>query len=142
MIDVGRTEFPDFDMLDAMIASALKRLLDTHIHFRRRVSVDEQRAQKYDRFSRRRQMVPMIFLHFHATGAHEAVSGLSDLFGKPLQNDDVQDFDVRWDQAPLSASEIPTDVILEGLCKSKLQWLGFCTIKKPFEIMDRQVNYD
>ena len=38
-----------------------------------------------------------------------------------MQNDDVQDFDVRWDQALVSASEIPTDVILEGLCKFKLQ---------------------
>ena len=34
-----------------------------------------------------------------------------------LQNDDVQDFHVGWDQALLSASEIPTDVILDGLCK-------------------------
>ena len=32
-------------MLDAMIAFALKRLLDKHIHFRKRVSVEEQRAQ-------------------------------------------------------------------------------------------------
>ena len=30
-------------------------------------------------------------------------------------------FDVRWDQALLSASEMPSDVILEGLYKSKLQ---------------------
>ena len=32
-------------MLDAMIASALKKLLDGHVHFRRRASVEEQRAQ-------------------------------------------------------------------------------------------------
>ena len=38
-----------------------------------------------------------------------------------LQNDDVQDFDVRWDQALSSASDVPSDVILEGLYKSKLQ---------------------
>ena len=31
------------------------------------------------------------------------------------------DFDVRWDQALLSASEIPTDMVLEGLYKSKMQ---------------------
>ena len=34
----GRTDFPDDDMLDAMIASALKKLL-THVHFRERISV-------------------------------------------------------------------------------------------------------
>ena len=55
----GRTDFPDYDMLDAMIASALKRLL-THVHFRKRVSVEEQRAQKDDRFLRVRQIAYMI----------------------------------------------------------------------------------
>ena len=72
-------------MLDAMIASALKRLLDKHVHFRNRVSVEEQRAQ---------QNAYMIYEHFRATGAHEAVQGLSDLFNILLQNDDFQDFDV------------------------------------------------
>ena len=33
----------------------------------------------------------------------------------------VQDFDVRWDHALLSASDMPSDVILEGFYKSKLQ---------------------
>ena len=42
-------------------------------------------------------------------------------FRKRLQNDDVQDFDVRWGQALLSASHMPSDMILEGLSKSKLQ---------------------
>ena len=63
----------------------------------------------------------MIFEHFRATRAHEAVQGLSDLFNFRLQNDDVQDFDVRWDQARLSASDMLSVVILQGLCKSKLQ---------------------
>ena len=118
---LGRNDFTDYDMLDAMIASALKRLLDKHIRFRKRVSVEEQRAQRYDRFLRGRQIVYMIHEHFRATGAHEAIQGLSNLFRKRLQNDDVQDFDVLWDQALLSASDMPSDVILEGLYKSKLQ---------------------
>ena len=37
----------------------------------------------------------MIYEHFRATGAHEAVQGLSDPFSFRLQNDDVQDFDTR-----------------------------------------------
>ena len=40
-------------------------------------------------------------------------------FNIRLQNDDIQDFDVRWDQALCSASDMPSDVILEGLFKSK-----------------------
>ena len=39
----GRKDFSDYDMLDAMIASALKKLL-THVRFRKRVRVEEQRA--------------------------------------------------------------------------------------------------
>ena len=56
--------------------------------------------------------------HFRATGAYDAVQGLSTLFAKSSQN---QDFDVRWDHALLSVSEMPSDMILEGLCKSKLE---------------------
>ena len=105
----GRADFTDYDMLDAMIASALKKLL-THVHFWKRVSVEEERAQKYDRFLQGRPFAHMICEHFRATAACEAVQGLSDLFNIRLQNDDVLDFDTRWDQ-PLS----------EGLYKSKLQ---------------------
>ena len=96
---------PNYGMLDAMIASALKRLPDKHVHFRTRVSVEEQRAQKYDRVLRGRQTAYMIYEHFRATRT------LSDLFNIRLQNDDVQDFDVRWDQALLSASDMPSDAI-------------------------------
>ena len=53
---VARTDFPAFDILYAMIASALKRLLDKHVHFRKSVSVEEQRAQKSDRSFRGRQI--------------------------------------------------------------------------------------
>ena len=73
----GPKDVPDFGMLDAMIASALKKLL-THVHFRKRVSVQEQRAQKDDRFSRGMQIAYMKNEHCRATGAHEAVQGLSD----------------------------------------------------------------
>ena len=43
------------------------------------------------------------------------------MFSIRLQNDDVQDFDVRWEVAPLSVSKMPPDVILGGLNKSKSQ---------------------
>ena len=82
-------------MLNAMIASALKRLLDKHIRFHKRVRVEEHRAQNYDRFLRGREIAYMIYKHFRVTGSYEAVQGLSDLFKISLQNDDVQAFDVR-----------------------------------------------
>ena len=82
----GRRDFHDYEILDAMIASALKKLLDKHIRFRRRrVIVEERRAQKDNRFLRGRQIAYMIYVHFRATGAFEAVQGLSDLFSIRLQ---------------------------------------------------------
>ena len=116
----GRRDFPDYETLDAKIASALKKLL-TSVQFRRRVIVEEQRAQNDERFLRGRQIAYMIYEHFRATGAYEAVQGPSDLFSIRSQNDDVQDFDTRWDQALSGASEIPTVMVLEGLYKSKVQ---------------------
>ena len=91
----------------------------------------------------------MIYEYFRATRADEAVQGLSDLFNIRLQNDDVQEFDTRWDQALLAASEIPTEMVLEGLFKSKLQgglfsfrlyWL--CMNKRMFETTNRQTTPD
>ena len=104
----GQHKFPDSDMLDAMIASALKKLINTQSTFRERVSVEEQRAQNSNRFLRGRHIAYTIYEYFRATGASEAVQVLADLVTKNLQNDDVQDFDVRWDQALLTVSEMPS----------------------------------
>ena len=38
-------------------------------------------------------------------GAHEAAPDLSGIFTVSLQSDDIQDFDTRWDQAPISVRE-------------------------------------
>ena len=62
----------------------------------------------------------MMYEYFRAARACEAVQGLSTLFAASLQNDDAQDFDVRWNHASSSGSEMPSDMILEGLYKSKL----------------------
>ena len=63
----------------------------------------------------------MIYDHFRSTGSHDEVQCLSGLFSIRLENDDIQDFDRRWEQALLSASDPSSDKILEGLYKSKLQ---------------------
>ena len=56
---------PDFEVLDARIASALKRIIHNS-HFKRRVSLEEQKAQKEDRFFRARQIVYLIYDYFRA----------------------------------------------------------------------------
>ena len=56
---------PDFEVLDARIASALNRIIHNS-HFKRRVSLEEQKAQKEDRFLRGRQNAYFIFEYFRS----------------------------------------------------------------------------
>ena len=113
-------DFPDFEMLDAKIASALERIIANQ-YFRRRIDVEEQNAQTYDRFLRGRQIAHMIYDHFRATGAHDAALDLSDPSNVSLQGHDIQDFGPRWDQALLSASEIRKENVLESLYKMRIR---------------------
>ena len=62
----------------------------------------------------------MINDHFRATGSYDAAQGQSYLFNINLHDDDIQDLDTRWDQAPLTASDIPPENVLEGLYKVKI----------------------
>ena len=89
--------FPDFATLDVRIASALSKII-FNTALKRRVSVEEQRAQKHDRVLRGRQTAYMIYDHFEASGGFDAAQGLSDLFNICLHNDDVLNFDTRWDR--------------------------------------------
>ena len=43
------------------------------------------------------------------------------LFSITLRNDDVQEFDTRWDEILLSMSKIPLDDILECLYKLRIR---------------------
>ena len=46
-------QMPNFEVLDARIASALNRIIHNS-HFKRRISLEEQQAQKEDRFPSRK----------------------------------------------------------------------------------------
>ena len=59
----------------------------------------------------------MIYDNFRVIGAHDPVLDYADLFSVTLHDDDVQEFDARWDEVLLSMSEIPSDDILESLYK-------------------------
>ena len=48
-------DFSNFEMLDAKIASALLNKIIQNSHFEKKVSLEEQKAQKEDRFLRGRQ---------------------------------------------------------------------------------------
>ena len=105
---------PNFEVFDARIASALNKIIHNS-HFKRRISLVEQKAQKQDRFFRGRQIAYLIYNHFRVTGSHDSVENYADLFTISLRNDDIQDFDSKWDGILLSLTKIPPDDILEGL---------------------------
>ena len=97
----------DFEALDARIASALNRIIHNY-HFKRRVSLEEQKAQKEDRFLRGRQIAHLIYEYFRVTGAHDSVENYAHQFTISLRNDDVQEFDSKWDGILLSMTKDPT----------------------------------
>ena len=109
---------PKFEVLDARIASALNKIIHNS-HFKRRISLEEQKAQKQDRFLRGRQIAYLIYDYFWVTGVHDSVENYADLFTISLRNDDLQEFDSKWDGILLSMTKIPPDDILEGLYKIK-----------------------
>ena len=113
-------QMPNFEVLDAKIASALNRIIHNS-HFKRRVSLEEQKAQKEDRFLRGRQIAYLICEYFRVTGANDSVETYADLFTTALRNHDIQEFDSKWDGILLSMTKIASDDILEGLYKSRIR---------------------
>ena len=113
-------QMPNFEALDARIASALNRIIHNS-PFKRRASLEKQKAQKEDRFLRGRQIAYLIYEYFRVTGANETVENYADLFTIGLRNDDIQEFDSKWDGILLSMTEIPPNNILEGLYKLRIR---------------------
>ena len=116
---VAGKNFPSFEMRDAKTASALNKIIQNS-HFKKKVSLEEQKAQKEDRFLRATQIAFMIYDYFRATGAHDTVLDYADLFSITLRNDNVQEFDTRWDVFFLSMTKIPSDDILDSPYKSRI----------------------
>ena len=113
-------QMPNFQVLDARIASAQNKIIHNS-HFKRRISLEEQKAQKEDRFLRGRQSACLIYDYFRVTGIHDSVENYTDLFTIALRNDDIQDFDSKWDGILFSMTKIPSDDILEGLYKLRIR---------------------
>ena len=79
------------------------------------------KAHKEDRFFRGRQIAYLIYEYFRVTGANDSVENYADLFTVVLRNDDIQEFDSKWDEILLSMTQIPSDDILESLYKLRVR---------------------
>ena len=141
---VVRTDFHDFNVRDTMIASARKTSRQAHC-LRTRVSVEEQRAETHDRFLRGRQIAYMICVHFHAKRDYEAVQGLKicSIYAFKMTTPKTSTFDgiklyyqrakcyQMWCWKHCASQNYRT------LFSFRFSWL--CAIKKPFEIMGKQI---
>ena len=105
-------QMPDFEVLDAKIASALNRI-GHNSHFKRRISLEEQKALKQDRSQKEDR--------FRVTGANDSVENYTDLFTIVLRNDLFLEFDSKSDGILLLMTKIPSDDILEGLYKLRIR---------------------
>ena len=114
------TQGPDFEVQHAKIASALNRIIH-NTRFKKKISLEELKAQKVFRFLRGRQIAYLIYEYFRVTGANDSVENHADLFTISLRNDDIQEFDSKWDGILLSMTKIPPDDILEGLYKLRIR---------------------
>ena len=121
-----------FKLLDARLASALNKIIQNT-----RFSLEEMKAHKEDRFFRR-QIAYLIYEYFRVTGANDSVENYSDLFTVVLQNDDIQEFDSKWDGILLSMTKIPSDDILESLYKLRIRESE--KLKTVLELYDLEIH--
>ena len=131
------TPGPDFEVLDARIASALNRIIQ-NTRFMKRVSLEEMKAHKEDRFLRGRQIAYLIYEYFRVTGANLSVENYADLFTVVLRNDDIHKFDSKWDGILLTMTKIPSDDILEGLYKLRIRESE--KLKTLLELYDLEIH--
>ena len=80
----------------------------------------------------------MIYEYFRVIGANDSVENYADLFTISLRNDDIQEFDSKWDGFLLSMTKIPPDDILEGLYKLRIRESG--KLKTVLELYDLEIH--
>ena len=133
---VRGVSMPNFEALDARIALALNKIIHDS-HSKRRISLEEQKAQKEDRFLRGGQIGYLIYQCFRVTGANDSVENYDDLFIVVLRNDDIQEFDSKWDGILLSMTKILDD-IWERLHKFRIR--EFEKLKTVLELYDLETH--
>ena len=74
----------NFQVFDARIASALNQIIHNS-HFKRRISLEEEKSQKEDRFLRGRQIAYLIYEQFRVTGTDDSVENYTDPFTVSLR---------------------------------------------------------
>ena len=126
-----------FELLDARIASALNKIIQ-NTPFKEKVSLEEMKAHNEDCFFRGRQIPYLIYEHFRVTGANDSVENYADLYTVVFRNDDIQEFDSKWDEILLSMTQIPSDGILESLYTLRIR--EFEKLKTVLELYKMEIQ--
>ena len=128
---------PNFEVLDARIASALNKIIHNS-QFKRRIRLEEQKAQKQYRFLRGRQIPYLIHDHFWVTGSQRFCRELHRPVHYSSWKWRYSEFDSKWDGILLSMTKIPHDDILEGLYKLRIRESG--KLKTVLELYDLETH--
>ena len=131
------TQRPDYEVLDARIVWALNKIIQ-NTRFKKKVSLEEVKAHKRDRFLRGRQIAYLIYEYFWVTGANDSVENYADQFTIGLRNVDIQEFDSKWDGISFSMTKIPSDDVLESLYKLRLRESE--KFKTVLELYDMEIH--
>ena len=111
---------PNFEVLDARIASALTKSSIILTSKEESVWRNKRPRSRTVSFAVGRLLIS-IYEYFRVTVANDSVENYADLFPISLRNDDIQEFDSKCDGILLSMTKIPPDDILEGLYKLRIR---------------------
>ena len=123
--------------LSCSTREALNKIIQ-NTRFKKKVSLEEMKAHKEDRFVRGRRIAGKCYEYFRDTGANDSVENYADLFTIGHRNDDIQEFDSKWDEILLSMTQIPSDDILESLYKLRKRVSE--KLKTVLELYNMEVN--
>ena len=80
----------------------------------------------------------MIYDHFRVTGARDTAIDYADLFSVTLHDDNIQEFDTRWDEVLQLVSKIPSDDVLESLYKLRIRESD--QLKTVLDFCDKEIH--
>ena len=111
---------PNFEVLDARIASAPNKIIHNS-HFKRRISLEEQQAQKQDRFLRGRQIAYLICDYFRVSLGAMILSKTTPTCSLLFYEMTIFRNSIQSGTEFLSMTKIQHDDILEALYKLRIR---------------------
>ena len=134
---VSGIRMPDFEVLDAGITQALNRIFNNS-HSKRRSSLEEQKAQKQERFLRGRQIACLIY---ECLGSQELTilsrimpTYWHSFFEMMIFRNSIR----RRDGILFTMTKIPRDIILQRLYKLRIR--GSEKLKTVLELYDLEIH--